>query len=76
MTNHYQPIDLRLFVGYAGWGAGQLEKELGEGSWIVAELSEDLLFETDAEMIWRQAIKSLGDNYSYLANMPVNPQLN
>jgi len=76
VSNDYQPIDVRLFVGYAGWSPGQLEKELGEGAWIVTDLSEDILFETDAENIWKEAIKALGDKYAYLANLPLNPQLN
>lgn len=76
VNNEYQPIDLRLFVGYSGWSPGQLEKELKEGAWIVTDLSTDLLFETDADDIWKQAIKKLGSEYNYLANLPLNPQLN
>ncbi len=76
VNNEYQPIDLRLFVGYAGWSAGQLKKELDEGSWIVTDLAEDLLFETEPEIVWKQAIKALGEQYAYLANLPINPQLN
>jgi putative transcriptional regulator len=76
LHNSYQPIDLRLFVGYSGWGAGQLEKELEEGSWIVANVTPELIFETDPEQLWRRAIESLGDDFGYLINMPVNPQLN
>jgi putative transcriptional regulator len=76
LHNSYQPIDLRLFVGYSGWGAGQLEKELEEGSWLVANVTPELIFETDPELLWRRAIESLGDDFAYLINMPVNPQLN
>lgn len=76
MNNCYQPIDLRLFVGYSGWAAGQLEKELEEGSWIVANVTPDLVFETDPDALWRRAIESLGPDFAYLMIMPVNPQLN
>lgn len=76
VNNTYQPMDLRLFVGYAGWSAGQLEKELKDGAWIVSNLSKDILFETDADRVWKQAIKLLGRKYAYLANLPLNPQLN
>jgi putative transcriptional regulator len=76
MNNNYQPMDLRLFVGYAGWSPGQLEKEMKEGAWLVTDLSPDLLFETDADKVWKEAINSLGKEYSYLANMPLNPQFN
>jgi putative transcriptional regulator len=76
MQNQYQPMDLKLFVGYAGWSPGQLEKELKEGSWIVTDVTQDMLFETESEILWKHAIKSLGNEYSYLANLPINPQLN
>jgi putative transcriptional regulator len=76
MHNSYQPIDLRLFVGYSGWSAGQLEKELEEGSWIVANVTPELIFETDPEILWKKAIESLGPEFAYLMLMPVNPQLN
>ncbi len=74
--NSYQPIDVRLFVGYSGWGAGQLEKEMEEGSWLVANVSPELIFETDPDKLWRKAIESLGDEFAYLVNLPINPQLN
>lgn len=76
LTSNYQSMDLRLFVGYSGWGAGQLERELSEGSWIVADVNEALLFETDTDDLWKRAIQSLGSEFSYLINMPINPQLN
>jgi putative transcriptional regulator len=68
--------DLRLFVGYAGWTPGQLEKEIDEGSWMISDATPDILFETDADRIWKKSIWKLGKEYAYLANMPLNPQLN
>jgi len=76
LNNAYQPMDLRLFVGYSGWSPGQLDKENEEGAWIVTDLTPELLFETEPENIWEEAIKSLGEQYAYLANLPLNPQLN
>ncbi len=72
----YDEEHLRLFVGYSGWSPGQLDKELGEGSWIVTDLAPRLLFDTSPQNIWKEAIHSLGKEYAYLANLPVNPQLN
>ena len=76
LHNSYQPIDLRLFVGYSGWGPGQLDKELEEGSWLVANVTPELIFETDPDALWRRAIDSLGNEFAYLKNLPINPQLN
>jgi putative transcriptional regulator len=74
--NTYQAIDLRLFVGYSGWAAGQLEAEIESASWIVAEADQTLLFETDDDKLWRRAVQSLGDGLGNLANLPLSPQLN
>ena len=50
----------RLILGYAGWGPGQLERELAEGSWMSAPISHSLLFETTPEEIWAAALWSIG----------------
>lgn len=76
MNKKYHPVDLRLFVGYSGWSPGQLEKEANEGSWLITDLSEEILFETDPKDMWKRAIRLLGPEYAYLANLPLNPQLN
>jgi putative transcriptional regulator len=76
VTGAYGPSQLKLFVGYSGWSPGQLDKEIEEGSWIVTDLSPQLLFDTSAEEVWKEAIRLLGKDYSYLANLPLNPQLN
>jgi putative transcriptional regulator len=74
--NSFEPSEIRLFVGYSGWAPGQLEAEIMEGSWLVTDVNEDLLFETDPDEIWKKAIGLLGKKYAYLANIPINPQLN
>lgn len=74
--NAYQPMDMRLFVGYSGWSAGQLEAEIASGAWIVANVDQHLLFDTDTDKLWRSAIQSLGKEFAFLMNVPLNPQLN
>lgn len=51
--------DYRVFDGYAGWGAGQLESELSQGGWIVWELSPDDIF-SEPETVWQRAIQEIG----------------
>jgi len=72
----YNEADLRLFVGYSGWAPGQLEEEIKEGTWLIANATEDLLFHTNYEDVWKQAIALLGKKYAYLAHIPTDPQLN
>jgi len=50
----------RLFLGYAGWGEGQLESELAASAWLTADVSKNLVFDTDPERMWETAIRSLG----------------
>jgi putative transcriptional regulator len=56
------PMDLRFFVGYSGWGEGQLEDELSGGSWVPAPPDSELVFDIDdRDVVWRRALRSLGD---------------
>lgn len=74
-----QPVDdklIRLFIGYSGWGKGQLEEELKEGAWLVANSDNGLIFGADSARVWQDSIRSLGKSFAYLANMPLHPQLN
>lgn len=49
-----------LSLGYAGWGAGQLEDEMLANGWLTAEAGDELIFGTDNERKWHAALKSLG----------------
>ncbi|WP_168210594.1 YqgE/AlgH family protein [Persicimonas caeni] len=47
-------------LGYAGWGAGQLEGELEEGSWLVADFDEALIRQTAPADCWKRALAKIG----------------
>lgn len=68
--------DIRFFVGYAGWSAGQLEEELAQESWVLLEATEALVFETDPQHLWQYVLESLGGRYATQANFPSDPRLN
>jgi putative transcriptional regulator len=77
IANHaYNPADLRLFVGYSGWGVGQLEHEFAQHSWLVTDTTSDLVFDTSETDVWKKAVALLGERYSFLANLPIDPQYN
>ena len=57
---------VRMVVGYAGWGAGQLDVELAQGGWLLAPVEADLIFETSSEGMWEAAIRRLGAEPSML----------
>ena len=54
------PNTCAMVLGYSGWGAGQLEGEMKQGSWIPVDLDYDLVFETPVEHRWEAALASLG----------------
>lgn len=60
----------RFVLGYAGWGAGQLERELAEGSWLPVSLDPELVFGYEQEPVWQSAVRSLGCEGEGLAVMP------
>ena len=73
---HRDPVDLpdigevRLFAGYAGWGAGQLETELAAGAWIVAEASEEDARSVEPEDLWRNVLARQYGFTALLAGYP------
>jgi putative transcriptional regulator len=77
-TQSLQKDDIRFFVGYSGWGEGQLETELREKSWVLSrEKNLDQLFiEKRLNEIWRKKMTSLGDKYALWANFPETPGMN
>lgn len=60
--------DYRLILGYAGWGPGQLDRELLEGSWLQAPLTRNIVFGTDPEDAWQAALRSVGVNPLHLVS--------
>jgi putative transcriptional regulator len=66
----------RLFSGYAGWGAGQLEAELQEPSWIVVPAEPDDAFADDPDELWRTVLHRKGGPFELMADMPFDPGLN
>lgn len=54
------PRDTLLALGYVGWGSGQLENEIQENGWLTIEADPDLIFGSDLENKWRQALATLG----------------
>lgn len=56
----------RVLAGYAGWGPGQLDDELAQSAWLMADVELDLVFDVDASAMWETAIRRLGADPSAL----------
>ena len=64
------------FVGYAGWGAGQLENEVKQKAWVVQKANPSLLKLERLSNLWFDIMRTLGPWYKMLAAAPDDPSLN
>ena len=56
------PRNIRLLLGYAGWGPGQLAHEMARGAWLHTAADPKLVFETQPEHMWEAGLRALGVN--------------
>jgi putative transcriptional regulator len=66
----------RVFAGYAGWGAGQLEDELEREDWILEPALPDDAFTEAPEELWADVLRRKGGIYELVARMPEDPSVN
>lgn len=67
---------MRVFVGYAGWSAGQLEQEIDEGAWYVVDSLPEDAFTPDPSDLWRRVLRRQPPPLSLVAFFPQDPALN
>ena len=67
---------VRVFAGYAGWGPGQLETELAEGSWLVFAAGVTDVFTERPDELWSEVLRREGGKYALLALLPSDPRVN
>lgn len=69
LVNGERPEHMLFALGYAGWGKGQIEKELQENAWLTVPASYDLVFQTPAEEMWERAFGTIGVNPAMLSGI-------
>jgi putative transcriptional regulator len=62
IVNGYRPEKMLFTLGYAGWGAGQLERELQDNVWITTPASYEIVFNTPSNEMWETAFAAIGIN--------------
>lgn len=67
---------MRVFTGYAGWGAGQLRGEIDQGAWYVLPGSPGDAFDADPERLWQRVLRRQGGRLALVATYPDDPGLN
>ncbi len=65
-----RPRRAAMAVGYAGWDAGQLEREIRDSVWLTCEADEGLVFDDDHEHKWSRALAKIGVSPEHLSAQP------
>ena len=75
-TGKINRSQIRFFLGYSGWSAGQLERELKENSWVIAKVNSDIVLNNRGDDIWKKVLRSLKNKYRMWADFPDSPEMN
>jgi putative transcriptional regulator len=67
---------MRIFAGYSGWDAGQLENEIVRGDWYVVDAEVGDAFTHEPDALWREVLRRQRDSLAYVANFPDDPTMN
>jgi putative transcriptional regulator len=62
--------DFKFFIGYSGWGEGQLEAEIDQKAWWLTNLIQAEAFNENIEDIWPNTVRTMGKDFAYLADAP------
>jgi putative transcriptional regulator len=57
LTEGKPPSDMRIFVGYSGWGPGQIEREVRRSGWFIFNYDESLVFDDHPDTLWNRLIE-------------------
>jgi putative transcriptional regulator len=77
INNNELDLDkIKFFMGYSGWDFGQLQEEINEKSWFVADLGDNSIFEADSSNLWKRVMEIMGGELRWLANSPQDPRMN
>lgn len=74
VANRYQA--LRIFAGYAGWGAGQLAAELLRGLWYVVPFNPDDVFSESPDTLWRSVLRRVRGEIAFFSTWTDDPAQN
>ena len=76
LTGKLDHTQIRFFLGYSGWSAGQLERELREDSWIIARVKPEIIMKYRGDDTWKSVLRSFKNKYRIWADFPDSPEMN
>lgn len=75
-TKQVSSQGFKFYLGYSGWGEGQLEEEMAGRSWYLFPADSHTVFEEDVTRMWSRVLRKKGGDYAIVAMFPPDPQLN
>ncbi len=70
------PNEIRFFLGYSGWEAGQLNDELSLNSWIIGKTTVNRVLNAHDKDLWKKTLDEMGGEFKMISNFPEDPSLN
>jgi putative transcriptional regulator len=67
---------IRFFLGYSGWSAGQLEREIKENSWVIVKVKSETIMNSRGIDTWKRVLRSFKNKYRMWADFPESPEMN
>lgn len=71
-----KPSQIRFFLGYSGWSAGQLDRELRENSWVIARVTQEIVMTGWEGNSWKNFLRTFKNKYRIWADFPESPEMN
>lgn len=68
--------EIKLFLGYSGWESEQLEEEIEDNSWFVANLGAKTIMTYSADDMWEKILEQLSPKHKLISSFPKDPSLN
>ena len=75
-TKQIEPSQIRFFIGYSGWGEGQLDLELKHKTWIVSNGASHNFLDQDSYGLLASVLENMGGKFKVISMMPEDPSLN
>jgi putative transcriptional regulator len=75
-THSLNNQNIRFFLGYSGWQSNQLDDELSDNAWVVADINPAEIMSPMNKLFWNKTLNRLGKKYQMWSNFPENPQNN
>lgn len=73
INGNIDPKSVRFFLGYTGWGPGQLEFELKQNTWLITRTSVEYIINQSPYTLWKDTMNSMGEKYQIWTRFPINP---